>query len=959
MNLRCFALLLLMVVSSAALATTGFTPPSGDYSVLFLGNIFGVVDGVLNGTGSQIVGTMFGVFNAAVLAVGGIIIMYTLIVATMNTAHEGKFLGQKWNSIWIPVRTTIGLGLLIPKASGYCMMQIFVMWVVVQGIGAADKIWDAALQYLNRGGVIVAQQLSTSVDENRSTATIATGAMSILAGQVCMMGLQKILQDTQKNAQSSTTSTGGPCYGTPINDGIKTICNTTVPDFVGSVNFTEYQQQKMPTACGKSDSPSTKALYMPMPNFNPTTQSDYARLNGICGYVSWSPLSSSDVSTVKSIDGLTCADLDTTIFSRAIAIQQMYSDLQSVANQIVNNNPQIVPLQGTPDTKNYFSAVAVNQFGVPMTSNGQVCQDSSDCIGWGPDPSKAIPVMFSGTEFNAAILDYDGVMMPTLNLISAQNSGSNADKAKSFISDAEQQGWLMAGAYFFNLVILNGNAAATGMQVDDHSGLQNSSPPCTDIQAASFGSGSNNVSYTCKNLSSCSKPKDAEDGYDNYALLCQMMNQQPGAVKSINGMINGLGVLTTPLSPPDFKNGVTLQKNTPSSMVYGLTGNQSMVNIPGQPGQSAPKFVFTYTPKFDTSMVNLPDLSFPPGFMGIPGMIGDILYNYIIKDLILTILTAIAMIVGQIIQLVLITPLMLFANIVTASLAFVNEPGVNPIVGLANMGTHLINYAFDWFVTSFLGAIILAVSFPIEGAVIILLVMAIAPLPLSLLVMFITIGFLTAFYIPFVPYMMFVMGVLAWMISVIEAMVAAPLGALGITFPDGQHELLGKAEPGLMILLNVFLRPTLMVFGFIMGISLSYVGVWILNAGYNQASAFFQGQQGIDYTNISAMLTIFFSMLVYTTFYITLVEKSFTLIYILPDGVLSWLGHKEGAGERAAGWAQQEIKGQVQSMGKGVIDSTSTAEGTGLGKLSKAASDEGKRRATAKALPAGQDSNVG
>ena len=64
-------------------------PPPGDLSIMFLGNIFGVVDGVLAGTGSQIAGTIFGVFNAAVLALGGILITYTVLVSTMNTAQDG------------------------------------------------------------------------------------------------------------------------------------------------------------------------------------------------------------------------------------------------------------------------------------------------------------------------------------------------------------------------------------------------------------------------------------------------------------------------------------------------------------------------------------------------------------------------------------------------------------------------------------------------------------------------------------------------------------------------------------------------------------------------------------------------------------------------------------------------------------------------------------------------------
>ena len=72
--------LLLSVIPGLVLADSSlsFAPPASDYSVVFLANLFGVVDGVLSGTGSQIMGSMFGVFNAAVLALGGIIIMYTL-----------------------------------------------------------------------------------------------------------------------------------------------------------------------------------------------------------------------------------------------------------------------------------------------------------------------------------------------------------------------------------------------------------------------------------------------------------------------------------------------------------------------------------------------------------------------------------------------------------------------------------------------------------------------------------------------------------------------------------------------------------------------------------------------------------------------------------------------------------------------------------------------------------------
>src|SRR3990167_2126279 len=197
MRNRLILLFLILFPAVAMAQGVSFTPPASDLSVIFLGNIFGVVDGVLNGTGSQMMGVMMGVLNSAVLALGGVVVMYIIIVSTMNTAHEGEMLGKKWSSIWVPIRTTIGLGLLIPKASGYCMMQIFVMWVVIQGVGVADKIWDAALNYLNQGGVIVQASMQPATSATAGGGDISIGAATMLFGQTCMAGIQAQLEATR------------------------------------------------------------------------------------------------------------------------------------------------------------------------------------------------------------------------------------------------------------------------------------------------------------------------------------------------------------------------------------------------------------------------------------------------------------------------------------------------------------------------------------------------------------------------------------------------------------------------------------------------------------------------------------------------------------------------------------------------------------------------------------------
>lgn len=300
------------LLALADVSALNFTPPPSDYSVQFLSNLFGLVDGVLHGTGSQIMGAIFTVFNAAVLALGGIVIMYTLLVGTMNTAHEGEMLGKKWSSIWIPIRSTGGLALLIPKASGYCLMQIFVMWVVVQGVGAADKVWNGALDYLNKGGVIIKANLTptTASTATAGTTEVAIGAAAMLEGAVCMLGLQKQLEAqrtaylTQAAGTCMPNSNGGPCTqippGGPCAKGSSSspaaldLCNTPVPDFLATFDAVAVQAADVSTSADSGDhcseplkkkreKPSLHTIDMP----SLKDDAVYGYLNGICGKIQW------------------------------------------------------------------------------------------------------------------------------------------------------------------------------------------------------------------------------------------------------------------------------------------------------------------------------------------------------------------------------------------------------------------------------------------------------------------------------------------------------------------------------------------------------------------------------------------------------------------------------------------------------------------------------------------------
>ncbi len=292
-------------------------------------------------------------------------------------------------------------------------------------------------------------------------------------------------------------------------------------------------------------------------------------------------------------------------------------------------------------------------------------------------------------------------------------------------------------------------------------------------------------------------------------------------------------------------------------------------------------------------------------------------------------------------------PLQGMANIFQSGVTTLATKGVNPVVALANMGNQYINFAGNlWMML--LNMAISSALIPVFGIFIFAMMSLGMPLVIAWVGVMVSVGFTTAYYIPLLPYIIFLFGSLGWLISVIEAMVAAPIVALGVTHPEG-HEAFGKGEAAIMILVNVFLRPAMMIIGYIAAIALSYVGVWILNAGYDQAVGFMQTNQanssavqlfgsnpvqsgtgigGVSYTDWAGIYAFFFSILTYTTLYLVIIQKAFTLISYLPDKVLRWIGGTpESIGQETSQWGE-EVKGKTQEAGKetqgaqGQIDKT-------------------------------------
>lgn len=131
-------------------------------------------------------GPISGVFLAGILAFGGILAGYTMLAGTLHTANDGEMLGKKWSSLWIPIRTTLGVSMIMPIKGGFCAIQLIVIWLAVQGVGLADQTWNAFVENPLKGSVLPQPVIDRQ---------ISTLYQSAVSGYACIASIQKDQDD--------------------------------------------------------------------------------------------------------------------------------------------------------------------------------------------------------------------------------------------------------------------------------------------------------------------------------------------------------------------------------------------------------------------------------------------------------------------------------------------------------------------------------------------------------------------------------------------------------------------------------------------------------------------------------------------------------------------------------------------------------------------------------------------
>lgn len=186
--------------------------------------------------------------------------------------------------------------------------------------------------------------------------------------------------------------------------------------------------------------------------------------------------------------------------------------------------------------------------------------------------------------------------------------------------------------------------------------------------------------------------------------------------------------------------------------------------------------------------------------------------------------------------------------------------------------------------------------------------------------LFYPVALVMSVYIPLIPFVIYFTGVVGWLATCVEAMAAAPIVAIGLMSPNGD-DVLGQAEQGIKLLINLMIRPALMILGLVAAIILVRISLLIFSLGIQLV---YNNGNGVLGTIGSAGGAIAIAYVVVMTITV-IVHKSFNLINLVPDKVLTWIG---ATGTSIAGEAQELMQkteagakegGELPSKGVGAI----------------------------------------
>jgi hypothetical protein len=114
----------------------------------------------------------------------------------------------------------------------------------------------------------------------------------------------------------------------------------------------------------------------------------------------------------------------------------------------------------------------------------------------------------------------------------------------------------------------------------------------------------------------------------------------------------------------------------------------------------------------------------------------------------------------------------------------------------------------------------------------------------TLITLLVPFGAMLTILLPLYPTIIFIVGIFGWLASVVEALIAGPIVAVGLAHPEG-NDFLGKSEMGIGILFQTFLRPVLIVIGVVMSVCVINISFYAFSIAFSTTYASLAGTTSI------------------------------------------------------------------------------------------------------------------
>ncbi|WP_345997755.1 DotA/TraY family protein [Sodalis praecaptivus] len=245
---------------------------------------------------------------------------------------------------------------------------------------------------------------------------------------------------------------------------------------------------------------------------------------------------------------------------------------------------------------------------------------------------------------------------------------------------------------------------------------------------------------------------------------------------------------------------------------------------------------------------------------------------------------------------------------------------INPLIKMQELGDYTLGttetlmaaYAATWSVASMAsnsGVGWATKIFAVDAGAVVKDVMgALAPMFYFFMFSLLAIGFSLAVFLPAVPFIFWMTGLFNWIVSVLIGCAAGPMWAA--THLGAEEDKGSRSAYGYVFLIDMMLRPSLMVLGFFFASVAAIAGGTMLNLLFASALA------NANADSIMGLVKIVGWLMVYARIATFGVTRLFSLQASLPDYVISFLGGREG--NNVMGGLVENMKNMFGSFGSGV-----------------------------------------